>query len=222
MRVVCVIFCAVLSAAAQTADIRPSFDAAVVKPSSAPDGGQDFDTTTGYLVIKNMNLKSLVGRAYSVREDQVSGGPKWVEEDRFNVEGRAAGPAKGDALLLMLQSLLAERFQLDLHREQKPIPVYALVQDKGGMKVQADTAGGGLGWNGTRGKIVAAGQLGAARDRPCPIAADSRGRYDRSQGRLQLHARICAGEYGSCRILLTRRRIRPVLRFIPSSTNNSD
>jgi len=155
VRVVCVIFCAVLSAAAQTADIRPSFDAAVVKPSSAPDGGQDFDTTTGYLVIKNMNLKSLVGRAYSVREDQVSGGPKWVEEDRFNVEGRAAGPAKGDALLLMLQSLLAERFQLDLHREQKPIPVYALVQDKGGMKVQADTAGGGSGWNGTRGKIVA-------------------------------------------------------------------
>jgi uncharacterized protein (TIGR03435 family) len=52
-------------------------------------------------------------------EQSVLGGPKWVGSDRFDIEARAVGPAKDPGLLLMLQNLLADGFQLALHRETK-------------------------------------------------------------------------------------------------------
>jgi uncharacterized protein (TIGR03435 family) len=56
---------------------------------------------------------------------------------RFDVEGRADGPAGRDQLLLMLRSLLAERFKLTAHREMKDLPIYALTVGKNGPKFHA-------------------------------------------------------------------------------------
>src|SRR5437870_8401165 len=101
---------------------RPTFEAASIKPSGAEEGHSSWHTRPGYIVMKNQNLKNLIGAAYSVREDRVSGGPKWVTSDRFDVEARAAGPASDHDLLIMLQSTLAERFQLTTHRETISTP----------------------------------------------------------------------------------------------------
>jgi uncharacterized protein (TIGR03435 family) len=102
----------------------PAFEVASVKPSKAKDNGY-WNSSAGYLVMRNQSLKKLIQIAYRVRDDQVSGGPKWTDSDRFEVDARAAGPAKDPELLDMLQTLLAERFQLVFHRETKEVPGYS-------------------------------------------------------------------------------------------------
>src|SRR5438034_2572828 len=79
---------------------RPTFEAASIKPSGGEEGHSSWHSRPGYIVMKNQNLKMLIGAAYSVREDRVSGGPKWIGSERFDVEGRAAGPATDRDLLL--------------------------------------------------------------------------------------------------------------------------
>jgi uncharacterized protein (TIGR03435 family) len=80
----------------------------------------------------------LIAEAYHVYDYQVSGGPKWIDDDRFDIEAKAAGgtrPTKAE-LRSMLQKLLADRFSVVLHRETRNLPVYALELGKGGPKIQ--------------------------------------------------------------------------------------
>jgi uncharacterized protein (TIGR03435 family) len=73
-----------------------------------------------------VNLKQLIGWAYDVQGTQISGGPAWVDSKYFDVEAKAAGAHTREELLRMLQPVLAERFQLMLHRETREVPVYVL------------------------------------------------------------------------------------------------
>jgi bla regulator protein blaR1 len=90
---------------------------------------------------------SLVTYAYNVKDYQVSGTPNWADShnltcDRYDLSAKAEGdePLKTDQARAMLQSLLAERFHLQLHREMKDMPVYALVVGKNGHKLKANTS----------------------------------------------------------------------------------
>jgi len=132
-----------------------NFEAASIKPSKVHEGGTSWHSRLGYLVMKNQPLRRLVAIAYGVNEDQVSGGPKWTDSDRFDIEARAAGPAKDPELLLMLQHLLAERFQLAVHRESIIVQGYALVPLKSGLKIRPDDTEGKSKWNSHRGEVVA-------------------------------------------------------------------
>jgi uncharacterized protein (TIGR03435 family) len=128
----------VVLAPAQTNTGRPEFAVASIKPNNtgccATGGAGKGGSRNTYVT-----LKMLIGTAYSVQEFQISGGPRWIASDRFDVEGKAEDPKAGvDQLRLMLQSLLADRFKLKLHRETKEIPVYALVVGKGGPKIKMD------------------------------------------------------------------------------------
>ena len=58
--------------------------------------------------------------------------PSWVTADRFDIEARAQGNPNKDQMRLMMQSLLANRFKLAMHTENRPKPVYALVLAKAG------------------------------------------------------------------------------------------
>lgn len=55
--------------------------------------------------------------AYRVEDFQILGGPGWLDSDRFDIEAKAAGSPPQEQVRLMLQSLLADRFKLALHRE---------------------------------------------------------------------------------------------------------
>jgi uncharacterized protein (TIGR03435 family) len=132
----------------------PAFDVASIKPNKSV-GGSGWNTHLGYVSMRNQTLKTLVGIAYSVPDDRVLGGPRWIESDHFDVDARAAAPAKDPELLLMLQNLLTERFQLALHRETKTTSGFFLAVNKSGLKMQPDETDGPSGWNGGRGKIVA-------------------------------------------------------------------
>jgi len=72
--------------------------------------------------------------AYEVPSDQVTGGPQWIETDRFDVDARPPSTAKREEMLAMLRVLLADRFQLRLRHETKVVATYVLTVAKGGPK----------------------------------------------------------------------------------------
>ena len=94
-----------------------------------------------------ISLRTLVGYAYGLQDRRIVGGPAWLDSKRFDIKTKsdAADLAVPDALthdlqvkyyLRQIQLLLADRFHLKVHTEQREIPVYALVVAKGGVKMK--------------------------------------------------------------------------------------
>jgi uncharacterized protein (TIGR03435 family) len=115
----------------------PAFEVASVKVSKEPPGSDSSHSTLGRLSMRNMTLRASIGMAYDVKEPQVLGGPKWLDSDRYDIDAKSAGAARGPELRAMLQTLLAERFHVALHRETKTVPGFALVVVKAGLKMPA-------------------------------------------------------------------------------------
>ena len=76
----------------------------------------------------------LVAAAYDRNEDLVTGGPAWLDTERFDLIARTA-PTSKDNLRLMLQTLLGQRFKLALKHTSKTEPVFALTVGKDGPKL---------------------------------------------------------------------------------------
>jgi uncharacterized protein (TIGR03435 family) len=115
----------------------PAFEAASIKPSKAePGSGSGITTRRGSISARNVTLKRCIRGAYDVQESQIVGGPKWVDEDRYDIDAKAAGPAGEHELMAMLQSLLSERFKLTFHRETRELPGYALMVGKSGLQAK--------------------------------------------------------------------------------------
>jgi uncharacterized protein (TIGR03435 family) len=141
-----VVIAAVLLTAAQLAAAQtPSFEAASVKPAP-PQTGPGFRVSMGgdpgRINYRNASFKQLVTKAYGLKDYQVSG-PAWIETERYDVTATMPRDTPKETMQLMLQNLLAERFQLRLHRESKELPAYALVVAKGGPKLKEAEAAPG-------------------------------------------------------------------------------
>jgi uncharacterized protein (TIGR03435 family) len=103
------------------------------------------DLTKGSVNVQRMNgperfqvvlpLSELIYWAYGVRDFQVSGGPAWLARDRFEVQATAGRTSSEAQIKQMLQALLADRFQLKLHRATKEVAIYALVLGKNGPRL---------------------------------------------------------------------------------------
>ena len=153
---VLVFSCATLFA--QQAAGPPAFEVASIRPSLEPPGSVvGIFESKGRISAKNVTLKRCVRGAYDLPEPQIIGGPKWVDQDRYSIEAKATVPAGGHELMLMLQTLLADRFKLVLHREQRTISGYRLVLGKGGLKAQASAPDRGSVGQSQRGRIEAEG-----------------------------------------------------------------
>jgi uncharacterized protein (TIGR03435 family) len=119
---------------------QASFEVASIKPHPEPITYSADARSNGTLVTATAStLLDLITSAYGVRYDQVSGGPGWMKIDHFDLAARAAGetPITTNQMRQMLQSLLADRFQLKLHREMKEVPMWDLVVAKNGPKSKA-------------------------------------------------------------------------------------
>jgi uncharacterized protein (TIGR03435 family) len=81
------------------------------------------------LTLTNRTLKSLICLAYGIENFQLAGAPPWFESNKYDIAAKAPGNTNRPELLLMLRSLLAERFHLIAHPEKKDVAVYALVVD---------------------------------------------------------------------------------------------
>ena len=112
------------------------FDAATVKPNNSGTGSSSTQSTNGLLRITNQTLLRMIQYAYNVRDFQISGGPAWVRSDRYDVTAKPDGSVRDQQMKEMLQALLAERFQLQFHRQTQEGPIYALLIGKNGPKLQ--------------------------------------------------------------------------------------
>src|SRR5580692_7318422 len=97
-----------------------SFEVADVKANKSGEVRMAVDMQGGgRLTMHNVPMKVMVTMAYHVRPDAITGGPAWIDSDRFDIIAKAAQTTPPDDLRRMLQTLLAERFKLAIHQESK-------------------------------------------------------------------------------------------------------
>ena len=132
---------------AQSPATRPKFDAfevATIKPVASDVKAARFITMQGThrFVEKDYTLKLLIAAAYNLNPRTISGGPGWIESDHYDILAVTPGEVRPtrDEQMSMLRNLLADRFKLTFHREQKEFSIYALEVAKNGPKLKASTA----------------------------------------------------------------------------------
>lgn len=125
---------------------RKNFEVASIKPAEPGGRGvQIMMAPGGRITAKNVTMKILIQQAYNLRDFQITGGPSWLGNDRYDINAKADGndDVTPEQLRTMMQGLLADRFQLVFHKETKEMPVYALVVGKGGFKLKEAPQGNG-------------------------------------------------------------------------------
>jgi uncharacterized protein (TIGR03435 family) len=119
------------------ADVDPTFEVATIKPSRPDAQGKAFQVKGRQFFTFNTSLSDLMTFAYGLHARQITGGPGWLESEKFDVNGLPDGegqPNEGQ-WKIMLQKLLAERFQLSFHRDKRELSVYAIVIGRDGPKL---------------------------------------------------------------------------------------
>jgi Protein of unknown function (DUF3738) len=123
--------------ALMSANAKPEFTVATIKPSrpGAPRGGYGFRGQD--VLTTNVTVNWMIKLAYNVHARQISGGPVWLDSEKYDTVGRPDTPGQPsrDQMKLMIQKLLADRFQLRFHIEKRELPVYAMVVLKTGAKM---------------------------------------------------------------------------------------
>lgn len=145
------------------------FEVASVKPTPPRNPGANFNVSAvichgtdnhnkmpdlpagvpalGRCMVTNVSLRPVISAAYAspglpipIRQ-RVIGGPSWIDDEAFNIEGKAEDPSTGTEAQLksMLQHLLAERFKLEFHTETREVQGFALVVAKSGPKLKPGT-----------------------------------------------------------------------------------
>ncbi len=137
-----------------SAQSRPAFEVASIKPSASDSHTETRRYPGGRFTATGVTLFALIQRAYDVKEFQIVGGPKWIHSDRYDVTAKASAVDAEQSVTPMIQSLLADRFQLKLHEETREMARYALVVDRGGPKLHPDTKGGGSTWSYKQGYLT--------------------------------------------------------------------
>ena len=142
-------FVALLSggAFAQSAGSPPGFDVADVHASARSTNpfmsggvlrGDRYE-------LRKATMVDLISFAYTLEADKVIGGPSWLETDRFDVIAKAPPATSPDTVRLMLQALLADRFKLTVHKDNKTLPTYALLVGNGKPKLKEAAESGNTG-----------------------------------------------------------------------------
>jgi uncharacterized protein (TIGR03435 family) len=128
----CLVCLSVLAGAQQ-----PAFEVASIKPSNYQGGPLRVTSRVDAdgINFSNVTPRLCIQRAYGVKTYQLTG-PEWIDTERYMIVAKAADAVPQEKILLMLQALLAERFKLAIHREQKEMAVYALVVAKNGPKLK--------------------------------------------------------------------------------------
>lgn len=115
-----------------------AFDVISVKPSQPGTPGigiQPMSKGQGYRV-GGVPVRLMISLMYKITDTQIVGGPKWMDTDQWDIEAKADQPATLDQLHEMFQTMLADRFHLQFHKEKREIPAYVLSVDKSGSKLK--------------------------------------------------------------------------------------
>lgn len=138
---------------ADAAAKAPVFEIVSVRPNKSGKGFALTYTPDGFATT-DMPLQPVIVNAYNLRDQElivggklIPGGPGWINSDRYDIQAKMSDAdiaelqklSVGQQLAqkrLMLQSMLADRFKLKVHRETKQARCYALVIGKNGYKMK--------------------------------------------------------------------------------------
>jgi uncharacterized protein (TIGR03435 family) len=182
--------------APMAANADPSFEVATIKPSNSSDAGKGFALSGRNFSTRNTSLDDLIEYAYDVHLKQIVGGPEWMDKDKFDVGAvpdREGSPSH-EQLMIMMQKLLADRFQLKFHHDERELSVYVLSVAEGGPRnltrsnraddqffIPIGPTPGGLMMrvvNGNMQDFSGFGLQGTVLDRPVLDRTGLKGRYD--------------------------------------------
>ena len=111
----------------------PAFDVASVQENGSGSGDGVFRRQPGRFTVTNLSLEWIIQTAYGIREYQLVNAPNWTRR-RYDIAATfTPADASQDDVRLMLQRLLADRFRLRVHREERRLTVYALTQSSPGV-----------------------------------------------------------------------------------------
>jgi uncharacterized protein (TIGR03435 family) len=120
-----------------------SFEVATIKPVDGQQAGRYISMQGDHrFIAKQYTLKLLIGAAYDLIPQAISGGPEWMSGDPFDIAALTPGASRPsrDQQMAMLRTLLTDRFKLKFHREEKEFSIYNLTIDKSGAKLKPSTA----------------------------------------------------------------------------------
>lgn len=119
---------------------QPKFEIADVHPSTTLRAYvQSFGGVVreGLYINREATMLELIKAAYGVTDDDIAGGPGWVNYDLFDIVAKVPEGTNSATANLMLKSLLSERFGLVVRRDTRPVPRYIMTVGKTGAKLKA-------------------------------------------------------------------------------------
>ncbi len=145
-----------LPGAKQALDLGESpteFEVAEIKPTDPANHNINFRIQpSGQVNLSGVSLKLLIQQTFNVTDDMMSGAPKWLDDDRWDIVAKPPASALGlapgskqpqvdfEVVLVMLRSLLAERFKMVSHTDERPVSAYTLMASKPKMKKADSTS----------------------------------------------------------------------------------
>jgi uncharacterized protein (TIGR03435 family) len=120
-------------------DADPDWEVATVRPSDPDDQNAGFHLHGRQIFIERMTVESMLLVSYGVHKKQIAGAPDWIETERWDVKGvpDVPGQPSVEQFRGLVRKILAERFGLKYHMEQRELSVYALTVAKAGPKLAA-------------------------------------------------------------------------------------
>jgi uncharacterized protein (TIGR03435 family) len=119
------------------ANADPGVEVATIKPSDPNRPGRLFTLRGQEVITVNTTVSSLITMAYGLHARQIVGAPAWLESDKYDltIKPNVPGQPNQEQAKIMIQKLLADRFQLKFHREKQELSVYAITVSKSGAKI---------------------------------------------------------------------------------------
>jgi uncharacterized protein (TIGR03435 family) len=115
---------------------RPQFEVASIKPNTDGNPNKNIGVSPGGRVrVTDLPVRFLIRFAFNVQDFQISGGPGWMNADGYDINAKAPENITLQQARPYLQSLLEDRFKLVLHHQTKDVPVFELLEAKGGLKI---------------------------------------------------------------------------------------
>ena len=125
----------------------PAFEVVSVKPNRTGSAESNLDSRGRRMTATNITVRELLRVAFLVRDFQIAQAPAWIDNERYDIDAKAADDAAvhREDLQPEIRQLLAERFHLAVRRETRQLPVYLLVIGKNGPKLTPHNDGAGSG-----------------------------------------------------------------------------
>jgi uncharacterized protein (TIGR03435 family) len=147
----------------------PAFEVASIRVNNSGTSRSHSSSDNGRFTATNISVKTLMQYdAYGIPGAQIQGGPGWLNSERFDIAAKVDDSTAEQMKSLnhdqesrltrqLIQQLLADRFKLAVHWENKELPVYALVVAKNGPKLEKAKDANGTSINSGNGKLTAKG-----------------------------------------------------------------